>query len=110
MFLGQLNETPDAPSQIDRKLAAKALNLARPSAMAGAIRLFKSQAVLDEQALAACMAYVHLNSIRANVARTLEESVYISAKKRITEVQKTPSESTTPHQPKTLFPFVGNPR
>jgi REP element-mobilizing transposase RayT len=62
---------------------------------------FKSQALLDETALVACMAYVDLNPIRARMARTPEESEHTSIKTRIT--------STHNHQPKPLYPFVGTP-
>ena len=37
---------------------------------------FKSQALLDEQALLTCMAYVDLNPIRAAMSQTLEDSDY----------------------------------
>ncbi len=39
---------------------------------------FKSQAILDEAALAACLAYVDLNPIRAGMAETPETSDYTS--------------------------------
>ncbi|TCS37695.1 transposase [Reinekea marinisedimentorum] len=71
---------------------------------------FKSQALLDEQALAACMAYVDLNPIRASMAETPEQSEFTSAQKRIQKTKTTPTNGTEAHQPKTLFPFVGNPR
>ena len=64
---------------------------------------FKSQALLDEAALAACMACVDLNPIRANIAQTPESSDYTSVKQRVISANKS-------KQPTTLLPFVGNPR
>ncbi|WP_420933582.1 transposase [Alteromonas sp. A081] len=64
---------------------------------------FKSQALLDEPALTACMAYVDLNPVRANMAKTPEASNHTSIQYRIraARVGKTP---------KRLMPFAGSPR
>ena len=64
---------------------------------------FKSQALLDEAALAACMAYVDLNPVRANMAKTPESSDYTSVKQRVLHARKA-------KQPRSLLPFIGNPR
>ena len=44
---------------------------------------FKSQALLDEQALVTCMAYVDLNPVRAGIVDTPESSDFTSIQERI---------------------------
>jgi REP element-mobilizing transposase RayT len=70
---------------------------------------YKSQALLDEKALAACMAYVELNPVRAGIAKKPEDSEYCSLTKRIDQLKPnhdSDKEDNLPH----LLPFIGNPR
>ena len=49
---------------------------------------FKSQALLDEAAAIACMAYVDLNPIRAGITQTIEDSAHTSIKKRLVQLNE----------------------
>ena len=77
---------------------------------------YKSQALLDEQAVLSCMAYIDLNPIRAGMAPTPEDSDYTSIQMRI-QFWKDKANASNPEksnddnlQPESLLPFAGNPR
>ncbi len=79
---------------------------------------FKSQALLTQEALLSCMAYVDLNPVRAAMAETPEGSDYTSIQERITshfDLQQAIRSQTDSgdllafnHALKPLLPFEGN--
>jgi len=71
---------------------------------------FKSQALLDEKALAACLAYVDLNPVRAKMAKTPEQSEYTSIQSRAETAKSAHTPNDPRQQSKELMPFAGNPR
>ena len=72
---------------------------------------FKSQALLDEKALTACMAYVDLNPLRAGLADRPEACEFTSVQDRAAVARQTaPEDPEDPaRQPAHLMPFAGNP-
>jgi REP element-mobilizing transposase RayT len=74
---------------------------------------FSSQALLDEKALIACMAYVDLNPIRAKIAKSLNDSHHTTVFKRIKKLQNghtlescfMPFKDEQPQAPRAFIPI-----
>ena len=60
---------------------------------------FKSQALLDDAAVAACMAYVNLNPIRAGIADELADSDYTTIQRRLRSLADDPTMGDAPLEP-----------
>ena len=75
---------------------------------------FKSQALLDNQALLSCMAYVDLNPVRAGASHSLQTSDFTSIQERIKQhsayqnhIESPIPDIYVPQQPPSLLPFSG---
>ena len=66
---------------------------------------FKSQALKDEAALLACMAYVDLNPIRSGLAEDLELSMYTSIQDRILRLRENDGADIIERSVPALMPF-----
>jgi hypothetical protein len=70
---------------------------------------FKSQALLDEKAVLACMAYVDLNPIRAKMADSVQSAQYTSIFERIHDKASfIDNKAQLPFIIKPLLGFIGN--
>ena len=64
---------------------------------------FKSQALLNEQAVLACMAYVDLNPVRAGLCDSLPDSEFTSVQQRIATIEQQPVQTVVK-----LSEFIGS--
>jgi REP element-mobilizing transposase RayT len=70
---------------------------------------FKSQALLDEKAVLACMAYVDLNPVRSKMADTVESAQYTSIFERIhNKASYVDNKEQLPFTVNPLLGFIGN--
>ena len=67
---------------------------------------FRSQALLDEQGLLTCMAYVDLNPVRAGLAPTLEASDFTSIQERLEDLARKRRNHRRQTAPQALVPFA----
>jgi hypothetical protein len=72
--------------------------------------LFSSQTLLDENALAACAAYVDLNPIRAGLADSLTDLNHTSIKRRCEQAEKAEQPNDPLQQADGQHSFADNPR
>jgi hypothetical protein len=63
---------------------------------------------LDEKALAACMAYVYLNPVRAGMAKTPEQSEHTTITERTNKLKQSRNQASKAITPVGLLPFAGN--
>lgn len=67
---------------------------------------YKSQALLDEKAVLACMAYVDLNPVRAGMAETPERSAFTSIQQRSDALKSKPDLTNSKESHPKLLEFV----
>lgn len=67
---------------------------------------FKSQALLDEQAVLACLAYVDLNAVRAGICDNPEEYPFSSIHNRISQERRSQAPENSPNVESKLGPVA----
>ena len=67
---------------------------------------FKSQAILDDKGLLACMVYVDLNPLRACLVSAPEESADVSIHQRLAEYKQLAGTNGTATEPEANHPWL----